>query len=149
MPEMCRVCDHNYRAGLRGLVKGNVGLYDIDIVLEKDKRILAVGEYKRYKLDYNEFLIPAFEIVAIKKVAKIMHTSCLLLVEVCNPGKSSYWYAWEVDRFETNRRFKSINGKTWAAFDPDLAVRLESKQALSVWLDELIKRLQGGNPCDV
>jgi hypothetical protein len=67
VPEMCRTCDHNYRESLRGVVGGNVGLYDIDIVLEANKRILAVGEYKRYKQDYQEFLIPSFEFVALQK----------------------------------------------------------------------------------
>ena len=139
--EMCRTCDHNYREGLRGIVGGDVGLYDIDIVLEANRRIIAVGEYKRYKQDYREFLIPAFEFVALKKIAKLMRVSCLLLVEVCNPGRPSYWYAWEIDRFETERQFKSLNGKTWAAFSP--GKRLESRGELGGWLQGLIVRLQG------
>lgn len=138
--EMCRTCDHNYREGLRGIVGGDVGLYDIDIVLEANRRILAVGEYKRFKQDYQEFLVPAFEFVALKKIAKLMRVSCLLLVEVCNPGRPSYWYAWEIDRFETERQFKSLNGKTWAAFSP--GKRLD-RGALGGWLQGLIVRLQG------
>lgn len=141
--EMCRTCDHNYREGLRGIVGGDVGLYDIDIVLEANRRIIAVGEYKRYKQDYREFLIPAFEFVALKKIAKLMRVSCLLLVEVCNPGRPSYWYVWEVDRHELDRRFKSVNGKTWAPFNPAIAVRLDSPGALGCWLQGLIMRLQG------
>ena len=43
VPEMCRTCDHNYREGLRDVIGGRAGLYDIDIVLEVNKRILAVG----------------------------------------------------------------------------------------------------------
>jgi len=143
VPEMCRTCDHNYRDSLRGVVGGDVGLYDIDIVLEADKRILAVGEYKRYKQDYQEFLIPSFEFVALKKIAKLMRVSCLLLIEVCNPGRPSYWYAWEIDRFETDRPFKQVIGKTWAAFNPATAKRLDTAEELGGWLRGMIVRLQG------
>lgn len=147
VPEMCRTCDNNYRLGLIKAfdTKGShIGLYDIDIVLEVGKRIIAIGEYKRFKTDYREFLIPAFEYVALKKVAKLMRVSCFLIVELVVPGKESEFLVWMIDRFEQleQRPMKDLKGKKFVGFDPERAVRLNADE-LTDWINALIAGLTG------
>ncbi len=147
VPEMCRTCDNNYRLGLIKAfdAKGrHIGLYDIDIVLEVDKRIIAIGEYKRFKSEYREYLIPAFEYVALKKVAKLMRVSCFLIVELVLPGKESEYLVWMVDRFEQldQRPMKDLKGMKFVGFDPERAVRLDT-DGLTGWVNSLIASLTG------
>ena len=148
VPDMCRACDNNYRFGLLKAFDTsarNIGLYDIDLVLEVDGRILAIGEYKRFKQEYQEFLIPAFEYVALKKVAKMMRVACFLIVELVKPRpRESEYRVWMVDRFERpgDRPMKEMKGKKWAAFDPEYAVRLDT-DGLTEWMNALIASLGG------
>ena len=147
VPDMCRACDNNYRFGLLKAFDTsarNIGLYDIDLVLEVDGRVIAIGEYKRFKQDYREFLIPAFEYVALKKIAKMMRVACFLIVELVYPNRASEYRVWMVDRFERpgDRPLKEMKGKKWAAFDPEYAVRLDT-DGLTEWMNALIASLGG------
>lgn len=148
VPEMCRTCDNHYRLGLVKAFDtkaGRIGLYDIDIVLEVNKRIIAIGEYKRFKTVYPEFAIPAFEYVALKKVAKMMRVSCFLIVELVRPSAESEFFVWLVDRFEMpgERPMKTIRGMKYVGFDPACGARLDI-EGLTAWVNALIARLESG-----
>lgn len=149
VPDMCRACDNNYRFGLRKAINipsaRSIWLYDIDIVLEVNGRILAIGEYKRYKKEYKEFLIPAFEYVALKKIAKLMRVPCFLIIELVKPKPcESEYRVWMVDRFEPPgaRPMKEMMGKKCAVFNPEYALRLDTN-GLKVWLNALVMSLVG------
>ena len=145
--EACRTCDHNYRAGLHQLIDtpGKVGLYDIDLVLEVDGRIRAIGEYKRFAVDYQEFLVPSFEYVALKKIAKLLKVPALLIVEIVGAlGADPVYWCWLVDRFERRRKFVRKNDQVWAVFRREEAkLTGESRASLSSWLNGLVNQWRG------
>lgn len=108
----CAYCDHNYRSLFIDAIKPpeegkRVAVYDLDIIVEYDARIRYIAEFKRYKAAYREFLIPAFEYVALKKFAKLLRVPPLVIIQI--PGKEVWVF--EVDRFERDREFKQMSGK--------------------------------------
>jgi len=111
-PSQCDYCDHNYRSlfvdALQPPEEGKrVAVYDLDIIVEYDARIQYIAEFKRYKSVYREFLIPAFEYVGLKKFGKLLRVPTLVIIEI--PGKEIWIF--EVDRFERDREFKTMNGR--------------------------------------
>ena len=143
IPDVCRTCDNNYRLGLVQEFKscgGKVGLYDIDLVLEVAGRILMIAEYKRFKREFPAYMIPGYQYVALKKIAKMMQVACILIVELVadDPDEGSEYLVWTIDRFEgvSARPLVEIEGKRgkWALFDPGYAVRLNTIDALTKWI---------------
>lgn len=141
--DVCRTCDNNYRLGLVQEFKscgGKVGLYDIDLVLEVAGRIQMIAEYKRFKREFPAYMIPGYQYVALKKIAKMMQVACILIVELVadDPDEGSEYLVWTIDRFEgvSARPLVEIEGKRgkWALFDPYSAVRLNTTDALTEWI---------------
>jgi len=143
IPDVCRTCDNNYRLGLiQEFTKsgGKVGLYDIDLVLEVAGRIRMIGEYKRFRREFKAYMIPGYQYVALKKIAKMMKVACILIVELVadDTDEGSEYLVWTIDRFEgvSARPLVEIEGKRgkWALFDPYSAVRLNTIDALTEWI---------------
>jgi hypothetical protein len=142
----CAYCDHNYRSLFIDAIKPpkpgkRVAVYDLDIIVEYDARIRYIAEFKRFKSAYPEFLIPAFEYVGLKKFAKLLRVPCLVIVEI--PGTEMWVF--EVDRFERDRAFKSMPGRSgqFAVFQKEEGLRYTSIEELGEYLGGLL--VEGGD----
>lgn len=117
----CENCDHAYRRSfvdiIAGCGNGKAAVYDLDLVLEVEGRIVALMEYKRYKKRYPAYYVPFFEYVALKKFAKILRVTPYIIIETVQGG--SVFHVFKVDRFEYSRGATTFSqgGRKFAIFD--------------------------------
>mgnify|MGYP001291828816 FL=1 len=142
----CAVCDHNYRATFRALTPDvpNLAVYDIDLVMECNSHIFGLGEWKRSRTEYQEYLYPAFEYMGIKKFGKLLRVPPYLMWEIVGADK---FLIWKIDRFERDREFMTLLGKNgqMAVFSPDDAL-VVNRAGFAEWLrTEIEKDTAGGS----
>jgi len=140
----CATCDHNYRSTFRSLTPDipKLSVYDIDLVMELESRIFGIGEWKRSRTEYPEYLYPAFEYMGAKKFGKMLRVAPYLFWEIVGADK---FLIWKIDRFERDREFKTLSGKggQMAVFSPDDAT-IVNKAAFEEWLLTVIDAERAG-----
>lgn len=139
----CKTCDHAYRSSFVDMIRsarpGTASMYDIDMVLEVDSRIVAIFEYKRYQKRYPDYMIPAFEYIALMKFARLLRVVPYIIVEIVEGGQS--FHVFKVDRFAPKRELITWKtGRKFAVFPAS-----ESEEMDADDLREFITHLaQGG-----
>lgn len=138
----CATCDHNYRGTFRALCPDvdRLAVYDIDLVLEHGGRIFGIVEWKKTRQEYEQYLVPAFEYVGLKKFAKLLRVVPYVIYEIV--GADAFWI-FPVDRFEKTRPFTSLPSSTgkYAVFLPAEGRRC-GRRDFSLWLQSEIDRAE-------
>lgn len=133
----CATCDHNYRYLFNDLIKptsplyGKLGIYDIDLVVEREGEIKYIVEYKKYKEVFSKFFIPSFEYVAQKKIGKRLRVPPYIIFDIV--GKDEFWL-FPIDRFEMRREFVKHKGRSFATFSQNEGHQLSKEQLLEALL---------------
>ena len=142
----CATCDHNYRGTFRALCPDvdKLAVYDIDLILEYRGRIFGIVEWKRVRQQYEQYLVPAFEYVGLKKFAKLLRVVPYVIYEIVGANQ---FVIFPVDRFERKRPFTTLPSGSgqYAVFLPEEGRVLDLK-SFSAWLQLEISHAQRTNP---
>jgi len=138
----CALCDHNYRTTFRSLTPDvpKLAVYDLDLIVEYQNKILAIIEWKKIRGEFREYLIPAFEYVGLKKFGKMLRVAPFIVYEVVGADK---FVVFRVDRFERDRPFKILQPKNFGkatnyAVFPAEQGKIVTKGEFRIWVKSLI-----------
>ena len=142
----CYSCDFGYIYVLKdmeeelknkmGLDNVKFGFYDIDVVLEANKQFKSIFEWKNtYQMpkEFDEFKIPAFEYVGLKKIGRMMKVPPYVVFhhmdDPTHPENNLFTII-PIDRFETERQFRR---------EEEIKAIFDRKEAYTVDYEELKK----------
>lgn len=145
----CALCDHNYRTTFRTLTPDvpKLAVYDLDLILEYENKILAIIEWKKLRGEFREYLIPAFEYVGLKKFGKMLRVAPFIVYEIVSSDK---FVVFRVDRFERDRPFKILQPKNFGkasnyAVFPAEQGRIITKAEFRGWVSDLVREYAAKN----
>lgn len=155
MKAECINCPYGYLFFLKDSVireiqdylNAKIAIYDIDVVLEAEKKIQGIIEWKKLSKVPKTFNVPMFEYVGLKKIAKLMRVQPYIVFQVGDGlnAEDFKYYVIELDRFEKGREIKKIPklGKC-AVFKHEEAKEMDYKSFRSFILKILFKEYING-----
>jgi len=139
LPE-CQTCEFGYRGTLLQVMEGlgdqKTAIYDIDLVIERNGAILAIGEYKRFTADVPVYLIPLWEYIALGRLAKRLAVPAYVIVEHVRRDRESLYYVFTADKRREARR--AWKGRLFALFPKEEAVAVYDEPGFQAFIASIV-----------